>query len=406
MGMERTKLAQARWIAGMSQEALAEALGTTRVSISRWESGDADPTPYFVKLLCDILKKQPHDLDLYGPNEDRMEITRRQAVTDFLTAAGIPFVMGANGPVVISAPVAISPGAFLEQCNASIKACWELLRHKGLGPVASILSTSMPMLMPLAETSGPYQSSAAGLASQAKILQCVLAMHNGDLAGREIAAIEAVRLSEMSNDLRVRVVAMLYHGYTYVFMSPSRPGKAIPIFLEALALTNSDMGLLRSDAYSGLANAYAQNNERDEAILSLDQAETLMPRHPEQDPSYLYADHGWPEFHLWKGRAFLDLTDFQQAYNAFEAPGSTPMTTRSASMIAVLQADAARGLGDMDHFIDLLEQGMRLAIEIDSKQRQSEAHSVLARMPNEWQRETRIQRLQRDLFPASIALLG
>ena len=470
--MPRYNLTEARVLADLTQEELADAIKADRKAVNAWERGDVMPQPghrrairreldnedlhLFVNYpeqdiaaathddgessevavssssqgnICPQLQtseqlsptcqEEPNramlkssdpnfDSDTQGSSEEYMELTRRKAIESFLLAAGIPFVSGSDGPMLLSMPIVIAPGEFLGQCNAAITGCWQLLKHKGFDTVGDILSKNIPRLTQLATIPGDHQDIAAGLAAQAKILEGVLAMHRMDLVGRELAMIEAMKFGKITGDPHIRITAMLYQAYTYVFMSPPRPSKAIPIFLEALRLVDSQACLLQSDAYSGLANAYAQDNDQDAALEALSQAEALMPKYPEQDQSFLYADHGWPEFYLWKSRAYLNLTGFstdyfQQAYDVFMLPdNSSGATTRSASMIAILQADAARGLGHMDHFIELLERGMFLAIEIDSQQRINEAHDVMGRIPTKWQKETAIQNLQKELSHAIV----
>ncbi len=47
-----------------TQEELAERLGTTSISISRWESGITLPSRHFRKKLCDLFGKSEHELQL------------------------------------------------------------------------------------------------------------------------------------------------------------------------------------------------------------------------------------------------------------------------------------------------------------------------------------------------------
>jgi tetratricopeptide (TPR) repeat protein/transcriptional regulator with XRE-family HTH domain len=60
-------LRDARLERGWSQQELADLVGTTFVSISRWENGETFPTPYFRQQLCELFGKTPAELGLVPP---------------------------------------------------------------------------------------------------------------------------------------------------------------------------------------------------------------------------------------------------------------------------------------------------------------------------------------------------
>lgn len=334
-----------------------------------------------------------------------MELTRREAVEKFLTAAGIPYIITAQGIQLVSKPIA--PEAFLGQCNASLKACWTLLQHAGFDTAQSLLNAHTLTLTDLATKPSKYQDFAADLAVQAKILQAILCMHRMDFADRELACMDAVMFGNITSNLYIRAAALLYHGYFYINCPPYRPEKAIPLFLEALSLIEGDVSFLHVDLYAGLANAHAQNrkdpNAPKNARDALDEAENLLSEHPQNTPDFLYP-HGYPEFPIWKGRAFVSLISCDSSY-AQKASDiftlSTPdlITTRSIAQVAVLQADAARGRGDLHQFVECLQEGLRLAILIDSKKRQQEGVEVFHKIPKGWLKESSVQALQRNFLP-------
>src|SRR2546425_9295510 len=51
-------LRQARLEQGLTGVALADKIGTTKVTISRWENGISKPSPHYYKMLLENLKKQ------------------------------------------------------------------------------------------------------------------------------------------------------------------------------------------------------------------------------------------------------------------------------------------------------------------------------------------------------------
>lgn len=66
-------LRKARKERNLSQPKLAELVGTTFVSISRWESGTHSPSPYFCQKLCEFFGKSSVELGLVQQSSDEQE---------------------------------------------------------------------------------------------------------------------------------------------------------------------------------------------------------------------------------------------------------------------------------------------------------------------------------------------
>src|SRR5437660_7722511 len=60
----RVHLTEARTQRGLSQQEVAERIGTTHVNVSRWERGVTRPSPYFRRKLSALFGKTEQDLDL------------------------------------------------------------------------------------------------------------------------------------------------------------------------------------------------------------------------------------------------------------------------------------------------------------------------------------------------------
>ncbi len=71
------RLAQARTRLNLSQEALAEAVGTTARSISRWEHNQAIPQQYYRESLCEALQTTPEAL--FGGDDEKQQSVEKQA---------------------------------------------------------------------------------------------------------------------------------------------------------------------------------------------------------------------------------------------------------------------------------------------------------------------------------------
>lgn len=336
------------------------------------------------------------------PGEADYELSRRQAL---ITIAALPaslFSWRLPGPFSDSAVE-----EFLPQCAASITACWHLLRGKGFAVAQEVLSQYVPMLMTIALHPSKYQQGAARLATQAKILQAILTMHQLNSAGREMHCHEAVRCARLSGDCRLLAAALMYLGYTYSYCCrPRLPEKALPLFQEALAVLGNEDSLLRSDICMGLADASAQCKEEAQALHYMELAQNHFPTHPEQDPSFIYADCGLDTLYQWEGRMCLDLAEHypdrgyqQQAWDALVKSTAVPaLTARAANETMIYRADAARLLGDLPVYSDCLLEGAQLATALGSQKRYDEALEVFQRTPQRWWREQRVLMLARDVF--------
>ncbi|EFH86765.1 tetratricopeptide repeat protein [Ktedonobacter racemifer] len=60
----RLKLTEARIARSLSQQDVAEQIGTTHVNVSRWERGITRPNPYFRRKLCQLFGLTTQELDL------------------------------------------------------------------------------------------------------------------------------------------------------------------------------------------------------------------------------------------------------------------------------------------------------------------------------------------------------
>ena len=52
--------------AGLTQQQLADILGVTHISVSRWETGKSIPSPKYIKALADLFGVQGKDIFFVG----------------------------------------------------------------------------------------------------------------------------------------------------------------------------------------------------------------------------------------------------------------------------------------------------------------------------------------------------
>jgi tetratricopeptide (TPR) repeat protein/DNA-binding XRE family transcriptional regulator len=333
---------------------------------------------------------------------EEQAISRRQVLASI---AALPLTLLTLRPG--SLVDTISP-EFLPQCAASITACWHLLRGKGgLPTVDEILPQFTPLLRTLAQHSSKHQKTAARLTAQASILQGILAMHRLNYTAREAHCKDAVHHAALAGDNNLRAAALTYLGYTYSFCYiPRKPEKAIQVFLEALQASSEEAPLLRCNIQMGLAEAYAQCKEEQQALHYISLAQTNFPAYPEQDPSYIFGDCSLHVLYQWEGKMYLELVEhysdrgYQQKAAAalMQGVGVQSISERSTTETVIYQADASRVLGELDTYATSLRQAAQMAIDLSSRKRYSETILVYRRTPEKWFHERQIKGLARDVF--------
>jgi hypothetical protein len=199
---------------------------------------------------------------------------------------------------------------------------------------------------------------------------------------------------------------LMYLGYTYSFCKPLRPQKALDIFLEALYVLGNEDQLLKSDICMGLADAYAQCYQEQQALSYIAQAQNSFPLHPEREESYLFAGCDLSVLYQWEGKMYLELTAHypdkryqQKAWDAFEKGIKVQSSSAySNNETLIYQADAARALDDLILYAKLLHKGTQMAITLRSQKRYDEALDVFLKTPDTWQQEDSIKALSKEFF--------
>ncbi len=86
----RLRLTEARNERGLSQQELAERIGTTYVNVSRWERGITKPSPYFRRKLINLFGKTEEELDLLptssADQQEKTSTRSAQKAADSTTA--------------------------------------------------------------------------------------------------------------------------------------------------------------------------------------------------------------------------------------------------------------------------------------------------------------------------------
>ncbi|HYU71627.1 MAG TPA: helix-turn-helix domain-containing protein [Ktedonobacteraceae bacterium] len=343
--------------------------------------------------MFDELKPQDGD--------EAFRVSRRQAI---VALAALPMAVLASAPQSVTTALLIEE--FLPRCTASITACWHLLKGSEFSVVEHMVSAYLPTLVQLAQQPSRYQKTAARLATQGYRLKGIVALHQNNLQARENYCQRALSYSEIAEDPSLLVSALISLASTFYYWSD--PIKASHIYQKALLYMEHIPPLQRSRLSVELAVVYAQRGQEQEALRYLKLAQQVYPGHPENDPSFLYAEFSPASLFLEEGLTFLALTQHypdreydQKAWDTFaqveEQQSKSLVPARILFEITNQQAETALALRNQELFRTYLEKGIQGAHALNSKQRRREAVKAYKQAQIIWPHELRIKELA-ELF--------
>jgi hypothetical protein len=392
-------------------------------TVRRWRTGEQTPYKYHITQMCVLFEvKHPKELNLDAQfnastrcGEDEIiamlkDYDRREVLA---ILAQLPAFAGVDLTALFSTTV-IAPEKLLSVCRAVIKGCWNLLDQNGMYIADYFLSACIPQLESLAEHLSPHQHQAASLVVEAKIIQMNIVGYKLKFSQRETFGLDAVRFGGISGDRNLHAMALGWHGRTYTFCY-DQPGKAIAIFNDALPLLNENALLGQADIYIGLALAYAMDTTQDDyetkAREYVAQAHMAMPDHPELDPLYHCIRTGQSEIDRIEGDVYFILAKHfptqkeyaQMAYDAYmKSTSKQSLSKEYRSRALIHKAEAACCIDDMGQYLDCLEEGVRIALQIGIDHQISQAVTVLQKAPRKWRNEQRYIELGKILKPTIV----
>ncbi len=354
-------------------DALQEELGTR-------------PSAYTQGLAAQI-REEPAMLEKHASI-----ITRREAITTIAGLVSLPFYDGARQP----SPFQQKVEDLLPQCATTLIECWHAMKGNGIAHTEQVLPASLSLLTSLVQQPSLHQAHVAALLSRAHQLASLVALHHNNLVARLQHNQQAVQYAALSDDVDLQIAALMRLAYTY--HSRKQPQKALTTYQQALPLLPNVSPFLHGRVYVGLASAYAQCGDKQDAERALG----LLHEHPlatnTKIDDILYADFGHPLHILYEGITRLALHQSEAAWNVLSRietlQSNVVVPERIRLEIVNQQAQVALTLKDRERFTASLKEGITGAIAIKSEKRHQEVQDIYTQAQMLWPHEARVQELK------------
>ncbi len=288
----------------------------------------------------------------------------------------------------------------LSLCFTAIPACWSLVYAGGLPHIEQVLPRHLTHVTRIAQRSSPHQKLAASLASQGYKLANLLALRREDFITAFKHSQDALIYGQLAGDLHLQLAALIEEALTFWYRK--RPLQTLETYQRALELMPKKgqasgmhhmiSPILAGRIYVGLAEAYAQLEQEQEALQYIGLAQDTFPGDPENDPHFAYTHYDHYYLYLYQGLMYMKLNQPDQALSAYAHFNNPKYASRRAE-ITNREAAALFASGDMDQCCDKVDAAVALAVTMDSDLRYSEAHEVYQGMLIKWPHERKVKHL-------------
>lgn len=409
--MINEKLRSMRKLKRWSMQIASERVGVDRVTYSRWERGEQDPHPSTLDLLCRAFDMSPEDLgfghlvatDAQRDQEDDLAMDEKRRdlfkqalqIGTALTLPGMGLAKANTLEQALSAKLSLSDRMLLDHFSKLIAICWDLLRVDGLPTVGHLLPTFLPEVTELVQQSPTCKKEAAGLASQGYILAGLVATLQLDHAASEAYCKHAVLLSHVAEDRTLEAAALKHLAVKYFDLK--HPRQTLQMYLEALQFIDQVSPLMQSRTYLGLAAAYAQMGQKQDALRYLGMAQETFPEEPEKDVSFIYADCGPSSLNHYGGLIYMELDHPQKAWETFaeveKLKQRIVIPERTIIEIVNCQAEAAVAQRNLELASSHIQAGVAGALKLKSERRFADTFAVYKNMRLVWPHEPQVKAL-------------
>lgn len=384
--------------------------GVDRVTYSRWEHGKQNPRMSSLDMLCQAFEMPPEELG-FGhlvtviSSETQEELSMDQKRRDlFKHALGISAALTVPSEslftsTLLEQKLSLSDAMLVDHFKKLVDICWSLLRVDGLPVVGQLLPTFLPEVTSLAQQPSPCQKIAAGLAAQGYILAGLDATLQLNHIASETYCKQAVVFSRLAENRTLEAAALKHLAVKYFDLK--HPTKTLQTYQEVVPFINDISPLMKSRTYLGLAAAYAQSGQKQEALRYLGMAQETFPAAPEFDQSFSYADCGPSSLNHYGGLIYLELDQPQKAWETFaeveKLKQQIVIPERTIIEIVNCQAEAAVAQRNLELASEHIQAGIAGAQRLKSERRFADTFAVYKEMRLIWPHEPQVKALA-ELF--------
>ncbi|MGH2497798.1 MAG: helix-turn-helix domain-containing protein [Ktedonobacteraceae bacterium] len=283
-------------------------------------------------------------------------------------------------------------------CATYVPLCWQLYFEGGLTEVQQILPPYLTQLSHSVQEAAGNQQQIANEASKAYQLATCIEMHQHHFDAALAHARLAIHYGQIAEDFNLRIASLIQQANVY--SSFKQPGQELDAYQEAMQHIEDVSPLLRGRVYIGLAKAFANVEQEQEALQFLEMANEHYPFHPENDPCFNFTCHSRFTLTNHTGQTFLQLEKPTHLEKAWDILTKIDTIVPAAFVprrveLSIRQTIASLALNDLGKSCSYLETAVIGAKAIGSPFRYNEAFELYRRIRKKWSNERSVKALKK-----------
>ncbi|PZW21072.1 DNA-binding XRE family transcriptional regulator [Thermosporothrix hazakensis] len=370
------KLREERERLDWTQSYVAAQIGTTKETVSRWETGRQPISSRFQLKLCSLFGKSAKELGFLDNDQEltSMDMLRRKLLKSFGVMATAPASVGGDDPLTL-----------LEN---SMPALWQLGYSGSLDLIALVLAFALPSLDSLVQ-----DKHSAAIASQTYQLDWMYANQMLNFGRALKSSQKAYEYAKLSGDHNLMAVSLIRKAHTYYHLK--QPARQLSVQEEVLPMLKNTTPLVQSWLYFTMAEAQASLNQEYEAKQAFELAEKKLPLSLKDQATSAYALFSREWILKYQLMIFLRLKEAKPALEMIEKhrleKGASDLiwceylNRRCETMLL---------LGDMDEMALTFERALQFAEKTQSELRLNEISETYTQAAKKWPKETRLKQLR------------
>ena len=403
------KLKYQRELRGWSQRKVADLIDTNKEMISRWECGERVPGKFYQEKLCAIYDSSAEELGfiegyIHDVTNDSSQKDIRLDINDHSLIINVPahLLPLSEDESIIFRKMSHLKTWLIDNIDDGTRLRWRLYYTSSNKLTSDGLANQITILEQLASAGGRDQTKTCRILAQNYQLAGSLARDAFRYTLAKEYFDKAQHILDVYQYPDMLATAIARQALVYLRQNQDHPEKALQLYREAAEIAKRAESYVKAYVLSGLAEALARNEYKDECYRTLDQAEQLLESTPEIpiEEDFAYVSLTLQSVKDARGECYVILGDADKGLEYLQAAKKqvNQKMSRNYCRLLMQHAEAFFASGQPDQCVAYALSGLEIARALESKSSMNWSQEIYQKLlRSRWKKEAIVDTLGRTL---------